>query len=104
MNMLWSIKQKRSAWIKILEQSDKKDLLILIQKMADISSESENLLIEYCKQKADTHQKELLYERQLQIKWNSIDSIIDDANSNSTGILQRKIRKKISGKISDRML
>lgn len=70
-----------SAWIKILEQSDKKDLLILIQKMAAISSESENMLIEYCKQKADTHQKEQLYERQLQIKWNSIDSIIDDANA-----------------------
>lgn len=70
----------KCAWTKILDQSDKKDLIRLIKKMADLDDRSETILIEYCKKRADPHQKEQLYERQLQMKWDSIHPIVDDAN------------------------
>ncbi len=70
----------KRAWTKILEQSDKKDLVGLIINMADTNDAAETILIEYCKKKANPHQKELLYERQLQMKWDSIQPIVDEAN------------------------
>lgn len=65
---------------QLLKDVSQEELIKIINRMVSFDTESEEWLLNYCKQKGDDSKKSLIVKKQIQHYWNKAEKIISEAN------------------------
>ncbi len=65
---------------KLLKDVSREELIKIITRLVSFDTDSEEVLLDYCKQKGDGSSKSLIVKKQIQHYWNEAEKIISEAN------------------------